>query len=277
MFGRLNRVLQFGSLLAWAILVIMLWDRARNIALVVLAAGALMGALTLLTWRLQRRAENEIQQGGGTTDSRSAHLLVTKMLGQLTRVQVAYLGQSFTTPQQGKAWLKRALPRGYRPAINEMYEALEAARSGEGPEGTHLACRLHALRDQLDTLDRALTSAAKRHGECDVAHPAAFVITEEIALDKETGEPPIVLVAAWNPRRETLIPVVDQLTVIENVEGRRRVRGQLAFAKAVASRRLRRDPEDRQIYLANARSEDADELELDELPLGFVLSGSDMV
>ncbi|MBW2733773.1 MAG: hypothetical protein JRH20_15400 [Deltaproteobacteria bacterium] len=274
MFGRLNRVLQLASLLAWVFLVIMLWDRARGLALGVLAAGGVMAFLTLLTWRLQRRAEIEPTRAQ-STDKRSAHLLVTRMLSQLTRIQVAYLGQTFASTKMGKAWLKHALPRGYRPTIDEMHGALEAARSGEDSEGMRLALRLHALRQPLSELDAALKKGAKERSGCDLAHPAAFVITEDIALDEGAGEPPIVLVAAWNPHHETLIPRVDLLTIIETIEGKKRVRGQISFAKAIASGRLGRDTKNKTVFVAPPR--DDDDFELEDLPLGFVLSGSDMV
>lgn len=274
MFGRFNRLLQLASLIAWATLVAMLWDRARSWALGLLAAGALMAILTLLTWRLQRRAINDLQQLDGS-DPRAAHLLVTRMLAELTRVQVAYLGQSFGNEQQGRSWLKNALPRGYRSTIAEMHGLLEAARSGQEPDGLRLALRLHALRDRVHELDAALKRAAEQEGEADLAHPAAFVITEEIALDDETGEPPIVLVAAWNPRRSTLIPRVDQLTIIDDVEGKKRVRGQLAFDVALAGKRLRRAGKAKDVYFA-AASED-DDLTLNDIPLGFLVSGSDFV
>ena len=275
MFGRLDVALQLAVLAAWAILVAMLFRPAPGIAATLLGAGLLLASINFL---VRRQA---LQTGRRPADERSARLMVTQMLAELTRVQLAYLKQSFSSPDDGQRWLKRALPRSYGDAVTSLTEDLERYRGGKVPDALRLVARLRELRPKLKRRGDALEARAAEHSGCELALPAAFVITEEIEARVGFAEPKLVLVASWNPTLPTLIPEVDQLTVIgTSAVGKATVQGKIELAEARerwASRFTRLRGQGREaVYLYTPNSGDQETPQWDALPLGFVLRADEL-
>lgn len=293
----LNKLLQLGVLIALIVLVVLLWRPAPALALALAGLGGLMLLLTVL---VQRKRKHLGAPGGEAPltpqeEERQARFVVTRLLGELTRVQVAYLRQDFRDGAEGRSWLKRVLPRSYRAAMDQLHGDLEQARAGGAPKSLRLVKRVLALHDErMARAEQALTAVGKEHPEHDLAHPVAFVVTENIEIDRADSEPELHLVAGWDPSKRTLVPAVDMLTVFVTEEGKRRAAGQVPFS-AVRQRARQvsqgKGPENSpsgrggpEIYAldpigdgsATAEGAGYDDLPLAPVPLGFVIGASEL-
>ncbi len=217
------------------------------------------------------------------TSERDAKMIVTQVLRNLTRVQVAYLCQDFKSREEGRAWLKQALPRSFRPSLDTLYSNLETARMGTPPPGLRLAMQVLARRDELARLEKALEEAHAEHPEHAIAHPVLFVVTELLNAEADS-EPEIVLIAGWDTRRPTLLPQVDTVTFYADSEdgGGKLVRGQADFAaalQALGAERVKRLAGGKStVYVAEAIDDPvAHGVKLDKVPLGFVIGAAELL
>jgi hypothetical protein len=274
MFRRIDIALQVAVAVAWLVLVALLLGPAPKMAAALFFGGLVLGFVSIKATRKARQLAREPR------DERSARLMVTRMLKELTLVQLAYLKQQFATSQQGKRWLQNALPRTYRPALDDLVVNLEAVGRGESNPAVQLVVRLRALADELRAVDDELDRAAKTHKGADIARPAVFVITEDVG-DGEHNEPRLVTMAAWVPKHETLLPRCEQLTIIDtDAKGKRSVMGQLDFdqveqrlGKKWARVSGSKAPD---VFAAGNVMAEVQELGPREIPLGFVVSVTDL-
>lgn len=288
MFTLVNKLLQLAVVVALLVLVVLLWRPARGLAIALASMGAVMAALTVLVQRKRRALQGQLAGAPAGApifdDERGARLLVTQLLGELTRTQVAYLRQSFETPKAGRDWLKRVLPRSYRVAFDQLYADLEAARGGKAPHSLRLAERILELhRSHLTALESNLKAATAEHPKHAIAHPIAFVVTENIDAGRADSEPELHSVAGWDPREPTLLPTVDFLTVFgqgKGTAGKPSVRGQISFAAATSALASRLTPimgsGAKRVYAAEADEAGLPDLAVEPIPLGFVIGGAEL-
>ncbi len=208
-----------------------------------------------------------------------ARTMVTHLLRDLTRVQVAYLCQDFSSPGAGKAWLKRSLPPAFHASLKVLHRDLEEARSGGEVASLRLAQRIMSQRLQLQQLEDALSAAKEDLPDHTVAHPILFVVTQELD-GSEDQEPGLITLAGWNPGEPTLLPQVDTVTLYSDLDAGKKVRGQTPFGAlldALRTRIRRLDP-DGPIYAAGVL-EDPVRLgvRLNKLPLGFTVGTADLL
>lgn len=280
MLGRMSLMLRLGRfsfVVAWLLTSAWLWPHSRVASLTLLAAGGILW----FTLRVRENNDRGGEAAGPRVDKGAARLMVTQMLRDLTRVQVAYLSQDFGSAKEARSWLKHTLPRGFRGVLDDLTRDLEQARQGQPPPSLALPRRIIALRERLEPLDAALDAAvASRPGQA-VARPVVFVITE---LDERSDDEqlPVVSAAGFDPTKPTLIAQVDVLTVFLHKDGSRHVVGQVAFDLA----RQRLGPrltcisgaDETRVYqnepVANHTELD---LPLTQLPLGFVIGASEFL
>lgn len=270
---RLTHVLLVLTWLAGSAL-IGLWYRPLGVA--ALAAGVVLffwaykrGAFTL------RRTATE----GAVNTEREAKVMVTQVLRELTRVQVSYLCQTFDTRAEGRAWLKQALPRIFHPSLDELHHNLETARLGSEVPSLRLASAILARRDDIQSLDKALDRAKKRHPEHQLAHPVVFVITDHLDATSD-AEPKVITLAGWNPSTPALLPRVDMLTFVSEGEKGKIVRGQAHFSAAVAALGEFVGPveEESDVFLAQPVDDPARHgVAIDKVPLGFVIGAAEFL
>lgn len=265
---------------AWAVAVFWLWKRSPTAALVVLSISST--ALLFTMWRKPKRAT----EGGLTLPDgkaleprdaeKQARFVVTQMLATLTRAQVAYLCQSFDDVKEGRAWLKRALPRSYRSMLDDLIEDLEAARAGDAPGGLKLAMRVMQRREEVARVETALNAAADKHEGHAVASPVIYVITGDINL--EAGdEPRVVTLASIDLAQPTLLPAAEVINVFHELDGERRIRGQatLAAVRRAFSGKLSKLEGKPIIYATQAIDPDT-VMTLETPPVGFVVSAGEL-
>lgn len=212
---------------------------------------------------------------------REARYMVTQLLRNLTRIQVAYLCQSFSGPREGLAWLKRTLPRGYRQAAQQLQGQLEQARQGDDVPGVRLALRVLERRDALLRTIDALEEAHKDHHDHAIANPVIFVITEHLSSE-EDADPIVVTLAGWNPSQPTLLPEVDTLNIFSEEGKERHIRGHAALAdvrRVVTTGELRVINRDPKVYAADRLEGDLVRkgVTLNKVPLGFVIGAAEMM
>jgi len=246
------------------------------------AGVATLGVGVLLLIRAIRRGSFNLperkQEGPAELGEREAKMLVTQVLRNLTRVQVAYLSQRFESRREARAWLKHALPRAFHQNLDELQSTLENARLGNTSPGLRLTMQILGLRDRVQGLEEALAKARQENPDCAVAHPLIFVVTEKLGADKET-EPEVVVLAGWDPSRPTLLPRVDVVTFYSEVDGSKRVRGMAAFepARRALGSRLR-VLGDSPVYKAEPVEDPAREgVSLEKVPLGFVVGTAEFL
>lgn len=282
MFRTVQRLLTGAIVVAWLVLVGLLWQHSWQMGLATLGVGSV---LLVLGARILRPPVQAPRSAKRSEDD--ARLLVTHLLRDLTRIQVAYLSQDFATADEGRRWLKRRLPRSYRSAIGQLHADLERARNGDPPEALQLAMRVMALRDELQRIEQALDEAARDHPDHAVARPVAFVITQNIrSEDADNGsdaQPLVVSVAGLDPERPTLLGPVDAVTFFTEIDGSRQVRGQADFDDALdtLSAQLEPLPSDEQgptVYVNHPNSSSSTQLpRLSRVPLGFVVGASEFL
>jgi len=215
----------------------------------------------------------------GATGVQAARTMVTHLLRDLTRVQVAYLCQDFASPGAGKAWLKRSLPPAFHASLKNLHRDLEDARAGKEVESLRLTLRIMSQRRQLRDLEDALAAAKEELPDHTVAHPILFVVTEE--LDGTEGkEPGLITLAGWNPHEPTLLPRVDAVTVYSDLDAGKKVRGQAGWDEVMAALpgQIERLAPDGPVF-STSHVEDPvrSGVQLDKLPLGFTIGTADMV
>lgn len=278
-----NKLLQGSVLLALAALVVLLWRPAPRMAL---ALALLGGTVILLMFLVQRRRLSEKSLPARTPstpeeDERRARFVVTQLLGDLTRTQVTYLRQDFRDPDEGRAWLKRILPRSYGGAIKQMHQDLEAARSGQNPKSLRLALRILRLyEERMQSAEEAVLGAAKTHPDHALAHPVIFVITEHIKIDQEDSEPELSLAATWDPTKATILPIVDTLTILAKKAEKRQATGQLTFTAALEhcgeDLQAVRSLEGKSTVYAAKAHEPREDISMTPIPLGFIIGSTEL-
>lgn len=213
----------------------------------------------------------------GPAGVQQARAVVTHLLKELTRVQVAYLCQDIGSPSQGRAWLKRALPRAFMPSLDELLGSLEAARGGEAVPSLRLAQRIMARRGELVQLEEALERSVAQHPGYCVAHPLIFVVTEDLD-ENEQSEPGLVTLAGWNPGEPTLLPRVDRVTLYADLEAGKTIRGQTDLERLLSCYpdRVQCLDEPGGVYAVQPLHDTARlSLRLDHVPLGFTIGGEE--
>jgi len=267
---------------------ILIWCGASVLIWIWTPVGAVGFAgvgLVLYLWAL-RRGAFKVKPGTGAAAAadpadrrREAEYMVTQILRNLTRVQVAYLCQDFKNRAEGRRWLKTALPRGYRQNLEELQARLERARVGHEVEGMELTQRIIGLRAHVLGLIESLERLHKEHPDHVVSNPVIFVITENIS--EERREPLVVTLAGWNPEKRTLLPQVDALTFFSELEGGRHVRGQAEFdgARDALNKHFRVISKKPRIYDAQPVEGDLASLgvKLSKVPLGFVIGTAELL
>ena len=278
--NRLLHRLQHALILATSLGLVMLawiWQpwagmSASLVCALGLWAGARKGLFTL-------PPEEIVGARGGPTGMDAARKMVTHLLRDITRVQVAYLCRDFSSPGAGKSWLKRRLPGAYHASLKVMHKDLEAARAGEEVDALRLARRILDRRARLRELEDALEAAVEANPDHIIAHPILFVVTQDLD-GTEDQEPEVITLAGWNPEEPTLIPEVDAVSVYSELDAGKKVRGQASFAhlmKTLAGRIQRLDPEG-PIYAAKPQKDPVRAgLRLDPVPLGFTVGTADML
>ena len=197
-----------------------------------------------------------------------------RQVRDLTKLQVAYLSQTFATPKAAQRWLKAALPREQRANAASLAEQLEAACRGERPPSAALALTLLARRQELDDLQQQLNAALVGHSDCAAASPALFVILEDDSAE-------IALLASLDLSQPTLVPEVQRVTLFHEDDGAKRIDGQVAFdhLRHCLGPAVRAIDANSQVFLLNPKALNLDKLrrtlQLRPVPLGFVVSGSE--
>jgi hypothetical protein len=225
MFGKLDTFLQIAVAACFAVLVALLARPAPMMALGLGILGIAMVSLGYLARRRLKMATN--------TDGRSARALVTQLMAELTRVQVAYLARDFSSAKDGMIWLEKALPRSFRDSAESLHESLEQARNGQTPHELRLVLRIREKQAQLAPIDEGLSAYAKKHPEYTANRPAVFVVTENIGREGGPEDPEIYSVAGWHPGAPALLPEVDLLTVFDP-QKESSVLGQIALDEATS-------------------------------------------
>jgi hypothetical protein len=212
---------------------------------------------------------------------RHARYLVTQILRELTRVQVAFLCQKFATPKEGRTWLKRTLPRSYRPSIGEMHERLERARAGSPEPSLDLAMEVMGKRDHLLRQIDALEQAHRDHPTHTVANPVVFVVTENLSGDVDAANNPLVItLASWNPTEPTLLPQVDALTFFSEADGGRQIRGQAEFQliQTALNGKLEQVSRDPAVFAVQPVGDPVKGgVRLSKVPLGFIIGAAELI
>jgi hypothetical protein len=259
---------------AWTAALVLSWNRSPTAALGLLAVGVLY-----VLWSLRRARAAGPRAQDSARSEQEARFVVTRMLGELTKIQVAYLGQRFDSPDEGRRWLKGALHRSYRPMLDQMLGDLEAARAGNPPGSLELAMRVHALRGQLRQADHEIQRARAEHPGHALASPVIFVITESIGARSE-AEPLVVTLASLDPRQATLLPAVDVVNLFTESDGQRLIRGQIDFEallQALGDRAVQ-VADDLPVYAVAPSDEPLDVgHRLSRPPLGFVVGAGELV
>jgi hypothetical protein len=275
-----NKLLQLGVLAALLVLVVLLWRPAPTLALALAALGGLTLVLMVLVQRKRTSlgAVGELAPMTPEQEERQARFVVTKLLGELTRAQVAYLRQDFRDGDEGRRWLERVLPRSYRAAMDQVHGDLEQARAGGKPKSLRLVLRVLALHERrIAKAEAALIAQGKEHPDLDLAHPVAFVVTENIEIDQPDSEPELHLVAGWDPSKAMLLPAVDALTVFSTDEGKRRAVGQVPFsALREHCELIGKGGKGTEIYQVGPFPSPVDSLPITPVPLGFVIGSSEL-
>lgn len=259
----------------WLAASILLWRWTTVGATVFLCLGCI-----LYLWALKRgvfKIRQQAQRDQGPTEL-EAKYMVTQVLRNLTRVQVAYLCQDFKSRSEARSWLKQALPRGYRQNLDILLENLEAERTGDGVDGMNLPRQILKLRQPLLQMVDALNEAHKTLPEHVIANPVIFVITENISV--QDAEPLVVTLAGWNPSKPTLLPRVDALTFFSEIDGQRSIRGQTDFDGALEALKQNLNPleGEPQIYAAEPIDDPVQHgVKLSKVPLGFVIGAAELV
>jgi len=280
MYNLARRLLQAGAIVLWLLLVAKLWQSSLPFAIALLGIGVTVLVVVLRRCNVQAEHSANVEIDG----EQAARYLVTKLLGDLTRVQVAYLSQQFESEAQARRWLKRALPRGYRGALPQLHADLLSTSGGDPPESVRLAMRVLEMRRQLDPVDAALEAAHAAWPNHAVARPVAFVITESIDLDDENSEPLVVSAAGWDPSKPTLLPRVDVVTLFTEENSHKQVHGQIDFdtmAQQLQTQLERVENDEHSavaIYATKVLGAPGDlGLSLSRLPVGFVVGASEFL
>ncbi len=278
----LNKLLQLGVLIALVVLVVLMWRPAPLLALALGSLGGLMLLLMVLVQRKQRQSLGSASGAAPMTpeeEQRQARFVVTQLLGELTRVQVAYLRHDFRDGAEGRSWLERVLPRSYHAAMDQLHGDLEQARAGGDPKSLRLVKRVLALYDRrIAGAETALLTAGKKHPDHNLAHPVAFIITENIEVERADSAPELSLVAGWDPSKATLLPAVDTVTVFSTDGGKRRAVGQLPFSALRQRARQVSKGKGATIYAIEPQDDaaSAEALPTTPVPLGFVIGASEL-
>jgi hypothetical protein len=227
-------------------------------------------------FRLRRAADTG---GEAVNTDRQAKFMVTHVLRNLTRIQVAYLCQDFSSRKQSRAWLKQTLPKSFRSNLGELHSKLESARMGADVSSLWLAQKVYSLREEILGLEEALRRSHAEHPDCDVAHPLIFVITEHLD-EGEGSQPEVITLAGWEPDKPTLLPRVDARSHHSEVDGGKKVRGLAGFVEVrealsgsisvldEAGRVFRVEPVGDPVPLG---------LRIDKVPLGFVVGVAELL
>jgi len=249
-----------------------------------LPAGVIMLGLGLLLFiRGIRRGTFDVTRPGqddrAGTSEREAKMVVTQILRNLTQIQVSFLCQEFRNKAESRNWLKQALPRSFRDNLDDLHEQLERARAGEEVPSLELARQVLALRGRLLSLEDALKQAHKEHPGHAIAHPVIFVITEHLG-GCASARPRVTMLAGWDPSQPALLPRVDLITLMSDVEGGKQVRGHAEFEPSLKALRSELEPfdETQAIYLAPAIEDVARRgIRVERVPLGFVIGTAELL
>lgn len=260
---------------------ISIWTMVGGIALLGVGIGLFWWMQTGNRGPFAHRPPKETQTRADdpATRERDARFMVTQVLRDLTRVQVAYLCQDFGSDREAAAWLKRSLPRGYRSVLEDIQRELDLARQGRGTNATRLARRVLERRDQMLRTIEALDRAHKEHPQHALANPVIFVITEHLSADGDE-EPEIVTLAGWNPEKATLLPQVDRVNLFSENDGGRQIRGQAAMKELTAALKgeLKRVNDEPRIHAIETPEDPVNlGVRLEKVPLGFVIGTAELI
>jgi hypothetical protein len=270
---RLSHVLIVATWLGAAILVGM-FHLPAGVALLAVGIFLFIRALKRGSFKLPESAS-----ASAPISERDAKIVVTQVLKNLIRVQVAYLCQKFPSRAESRSWLKNALPRAFRESLDDMHSGLENARIGNANPGVKLAVQIVALRERLLSLEDSLAKAHSEHPDHSIAHPVIYVVTEHIDA-QHGGEPNVIMLATWNPTLPTLIPEVDQIAFFSEQEGGKKVRGQTDFRGALTSlsKWISAVEGRSSIYAATPIDDPVRHgVALEKLPLGFMIGTAELL
>lgn len=268
------------ALLVVLVVVVGVWVAAtllpsQGARIVAFAVLGLCGVALMVIARLLRRRAGTLEP---PDPRRAAQFAVTQMLGTLTRMQVAYLSQGFGSQAEGRAWLKQALPRSFRGAMDELLVELERARLGERPESLSLPLRVLELRRMLERQSTALELLSPRYPGYALARPLVFVVTENVSEEGD-ADPIVLSLAGWDPSQPTLLPVVEVLTVYSGTGASRKVLGQIDFKRAEVALRPHLQAEEgsgeARVLVCGGTSLAELAFPLAEIPLGFLVADAE--
>jgi len=223
--------------------------------------------------------EESRESMSGPAGMDAARTMVTHLLRDLTRVQVAYLCKDHVSPKAGKAWLKRRLPGAFQASLKVLHNDLEAARGGEEPESLRLALRILTHRDRMRELEDALDRQLDAHPDHTLAHPILFVVTENLD-GSEDQEPDVITLAGWNPEEPTLLPRVDAVSLYSELDAGKKVRGQATFdhlLRTLTGRIRKLDPEGLAYVTIQQKDPVRAGVRLDKVPMGFTIGTAEML
>ena len=255
-------------LFRWAFIVIswilglLIWARSP-------IAGAIIVSIGLALFIREYRAA----QKSGT----KALLQVNWLIRDLTRTQVAYLSQSFSTDADALSWLSKALPNELQSSAQSLKTELDQARDGTFSESLRLVQRIIQLRKSLYRYQDALDIVANHQPATAVARPSIFVITQRLA---DGGLPLVVTTAGWDPQQRTVLPQVDLVTLYEPGPLKQKfVRGQIPFDVLQQHVALLETPDVSPSTFVAPKQPDTifEDLPLAALPLGFLVGESEFV
>ena len=278
--NRLLHRLQHALILATSVGLVMLawmWQPWAGMAASLLCAVGLWTGTRKGLFNMPAEEPREAASGPAGMDA--ARTMVTHMLRDLTRVQVAYLCKDFASPGAGKAWLKRRLPGAFQASFKVLHRDLEAARGGEEVESLRLARRILTHRDRMRELEDALADQMERHPDHTLAHPILFVVTENLDGSEEQ-EPEVITLAGWNPEEPTLLPRVDAVSLYSELDAGKKVRGQAPLEdllRTLTGRVRKLDPDGLTYVTLKQKDPVRAGLRLDKVPLGFTIGTAEML
>lgn len=241
------------------------------------ASFALLIMEMLLFWWALRRGFFDLPTAtprvfDSEKSAREAKAMVTHLLKALTRVQVTYLRRQFKSPRASRAWLKKALPKGFVKSLDDLHRDLEAARKGADVPSLKLAQRIVARIEELAPVQEALEQAQQQEPNLAAAQPMIFVSTENLEA-LEGSEPEIWTMAGWDPTEATLLPAVDMVAFFSDLDAGKKIRGQTDFRQMLrAMRSIRLLREDGIIYAASPLEDPGRPgVPIDDLPMGFTV------
>jgi hypothetical protein len=253
-----------------------IWSQPGGIAFVALGALLLARAVRRGTFTFTITPTPSTPQ---LPTEREAKYMVTQILKNLTRVQVAYLCQDFKNRTQARTWLKQALPKLFHQELDSLQASLETAKLGTAVPGLKLVQLILSRKEHLQQLEDALRRAQPENAGYQLAHPMIFVVTEHLDAVQDQ-EPRVITLAAWNPSQPTLLPQVDAVTIFSEGDKGKLTRGHALFAQLQTQlagfiHQVEGQPH---VYTAEPVGDIASHgVEVQEVPMGFVIGTAEFL